>query len=140
MKKIFIDSDIILDVVLQREPFFKSSQKVMAYIEKNKFQGFTSALILANCFYIISNIKNKELAENAISKIRSILTILPFTDKEIGESLNSGFKDFEDGVQYFVALNNGIDTIITRNISDYKEMHLNVFKPKEFLSLNWKLK
>jgi hypothetical protein len=60
---------------------------------------------------------------------------LPFTDKEIGESLNSNMKDFEDGIQYFITINNGLDTIITRNITDYKNVDINVFMPKDFLNL-----
>ena len=103
-------------------------------MENNYFQGFTSSLILANCYYILNSNKNKNVAQNTISKLRSILTILPFTDKEIGESLNSNIPDFEDGVQYFIALNNGIKTIITRNIHHYKSININVFLPSDFLN------
>jgi len=134
-KKLFIDSDIILDLLLKREPFFSDSQKVVAMIERNYFSGFTSSLIIANCFYIISNNRDKKTALKAISKIRSILNILQLTDKEIGESLNSSIKDFEDGVQYFIALNNGINNLITRNISDYRDLDINVLTPKDFLNL-----
>ena len=133
--KIFIDTDIILDIVFERQPFFIHSQKILSLIEKNYFIGFTSSLILANCYYIISSIKNKNIAAKTISKLRSILTVLPFTDKEIGESLNSNIKDFEDGVQYFITIKNKLDTIITRNISDYKNVEINVFMPNDFLNL-----
>ena len=112
-EKIFIDTDVILDLVFERKPFFYNSQKIISLIEKNYFIGFTSSLILANCYYIISSNKNANVAKKTISKLRSILTILPFTDKEIGESLNSKIKDFEDGIQYFIAINNGLDTITT---------------------------
>jgi len=132
--KIFIDTDVILDVVFERKPFFYDSQKILALIEKNFFIGFTSSLILANCYYIISSNKNKNIAAKTISKLRSILTVLPFTDKEIGESLNSNMKDFEDGIQYFITINNGLNTIITRNISDYKNVDINVFMPNDFLN------
>ncbi len=134
-EKIFIDTDVILDLVFERKPFFYNSQKIISLIEKNYFIGFTSSLILANCYYIISSNKNANVAKKTISKLRSILTILPFTDKEIGESLNSNMKDFEDGIQYFITINNGLDTIITRNISDYKNVDINVFMPNDFLNL-----
>ena len=134
-EKIYIDTDVILDVVFERKPFFYDSQKILSLIEKNYFIGFTSSLILANCYYIISSNKNENIAAKTISKLRSILTILPFTDKEIGESLNSNIKDFEDGIQYFITINNGVDTIITRNISDYKNIDINVFMPNDFLNL-----
>ncbi len=134
-EKIFIDTDVILDVVFERKPFFYDSQKILSLVEKNYFIGFTSSLILANCYYIISSSKNKNTAIKTISKLRSILTILPFTDKEIGESLNSNIKDFEDGIQYFITINNGLETIITRNISDYRNIDINVFMPNDFLHL-----
>ncbi len=134
-EKIFIDTDVILDLVFERKPFFYNSQKIISLIEKNYFIGFTSSLILANCYYIISSNKNANVAKKTISKLRSILTILPFTDKEIGESLNSNMKDFEDGIQYFITINSGLDTIITRNISDYKNVDINVFMPNDFLNL-----
>ncbi|MDY6969228.1 MAG: PIN domain-containing protein [Spirochaetota bacterium] len=134
-EKIFIDTDVILDVVFGRKPFFHDSQKILSLIEKNYFIGFTSTLILANCYYIISANKNKNTAAKTLSKLRSIMTVLPFTDKELGESLNSNFNDFKDGIQYFISINNGIDTIITRNISDYKNVDIHVLMPNDFLNL-----
>jgi predicted nucleic acid-binding protein len=132
-QKVFLDTDVILDVVFGRMPHFYHSQAVLTLIEKNCITGFTSSLILANCFYIISNNKNKETARQTVSKLRSLLIVLPFTDKEIGESLNSDIKDFEDGVQYFIAINSGLDIILTRNLSDFKNVDINVFTPKDFL-------
>ena len=134
-ESIFLDTDVILDLIFERKPFFYDSQKIISLIEKNYLRGFTSSLILANCYYIISNNKNKTIATKTVSKLRSILTVLPFTDKEIGESLNSGFRDFEDGIQYFITVNNGLDTIITRNITDYKNADIIVLMPKDFLNL-----
>ncbi len=131
--KAFIDTDVILDVVFKREPFFPDSQKILSLVERNQISGYTSSLILANCYYIIKSQNNKNLADITISKLRSIFTVLPFTDKEIGKSLNSNFKDFEDGVQYFIASNHGIDTIITRNISDFQHADITVIRPKEYL-------
>ncbi len=135
--KIYVDSDVILDVLLERYPHFEKSQKILALIEKCVFRGFTSSLILANCFYIIENNFSKIRAANAIRKIRSLFDILPFSNKEIGESLSSNIEDFEDGIQYFIASNNNVGTIITRNIKDYKNLDCEVFTPFEFLNLNY---
>ncbi len=134
-EKIFIDTDVVLDLVFEREPFFYDAQKILALVENNLIAGYTSTLILANCYYIISSNKNRTIAAKTVSKLRSILKVLPFTDKEIGESLNSNMKDFEDGVQYFIAVNHGIKTLITRNIGDYKNAGISVFLPNDFLNL-----
>ena len=134
-EKIFIDTDIILDVILEREPFFSDSQKLLSLVEGNYFQGFTSSLVIANCYYIISSNRDNRTALKTVSKLRSILKVLPLTDKEIGEALNSSIKDFEDGIQYFIAINSKISNLITRNISDYKALDINILSPKDFLNL-----
>ncbi len=134
--RIFVDSDVLLDVILERYPHFEYSQQIIALVEECIFKGFTSSLILANCFYIIENQFTYTRAAGAIQKLRSIFEILPFSDKEIGESLSSNIADFEDGIQYYIAFNNTVDTIITRNIKDYKNLNCKVFTPEDFLNLN----
>ncbi|MDA3940269.1 MAG: PIN domain-containing protein [Spirochaetia bacterium] len=133
--RIFVDSDVLLDILLERIPHFDNSQKILALVEKCVFQGFTSSLILANCFYIIENSFSRARAVGAVQKIRSIMEVLPFSDKEIGESLSSNIADFEDGIQYFIASNNNVNTIITRNIKDYSSLDCRVFTPGDFINL-----
>jgi predicted nucleic acid-binding protein len=133
-KKVFIDSDVLLDVILERAPHYFYSNHITALAETNYFKGFTSALILANCHYILTRHFDKNTANEALSLMRSFLDILPTSDKEIGESLISGFKDFEDGIQYYTALNHGMDALITRNRSDFNCDGINIYTPKEFIS------
>jgi predicted nucleic acid-binding protein len=132
--KLFIDTDVILDVLLERQEFLPHSREILARAERNRIRGYTSTLILANCYYILSSGGQGRMAAAAISRLRSILEVLPFTDREIGESLNSSFRDFEDGVQFFIALNNGLDMIITRNTSDFRDSSIAVLSPAEFLA------
>lgn len=134
-KKLFLDTDVILDVIFKRGPHFIDSQKVMSIVERDFFRGYTSSLIIANCYYIINSNKDQNTALKAISKLRSVLNILPFTNREIGESLSSDIRDFEDGIQYFICVNNNINNLITRNIADYKGMEINALTPKDFLNL-----
>ena len=89
----------------------------------------------SNIYYIARKLSNHKNALTAIAKIRSIITILDFTDKEIGESINAGFADFEDGVQYFIAVNNKIEHIITRNIKDFKLAKSTVVSPDSYLKM-----
>ena len=136
IKKVFFDSDVILDVILKRLPHFEPSQQVMSLAESGLLYGHTSSLIIANCYYIISSIKDNKSALKAVSKLRVFLNILPFTDKEISQSLNSEIKDFEDALEYFICINNGINNLITRNISDYRKLEINALSPKDFLNLD----
>jgi predicted nucleic acid-binding protein len=133
--KLFIDTDVILDVLLNRKQHSLYSQKILSLIETNKVEGYTSALIMANIYYIIRKIESHNKAIKAIEKIRAFITILPFTDKEIGEAVNAGFKDVEDGMQYFIALNNNLDVIITRNIKDFNKSILKILTPQQYLNI-----
>ena len=133
MKKIFIDTDIFLDTILDRKPHKDSSNKLINLCERNEIGGYTSSLVIANIYYIINKIANHQKAIHAISKIRSLVTVLSFNDKEIGESINAEFGDFEDGAQYFIAINNKIDCIITRNTKDFQKANISILTPKEFL-------
>ncbi|MCM8813095.1 MAG: PIN domain-containing protein [Candidatus Omnitrophica bacterium] len=133
MKKIFIDTDIFLDTILDRKPYSEFSNELLSYCEQNKVSGFTSSLILANIYYIIRKLANHRKAIEALRKIRVLVKVLPFTDKEIGESINAEFSDFEDGLQYFIASNHRIECVITRNTKDFKKSNISVLTPKEFL-------
>jgi len=131
--KIFIDTDVFLDTVLNREPHADYSNRIISLCEQNEIQGFTSSLVIANIYYILNKLSSHKKALQAINKIRSIIRILSFTDKEIGESISADFQDFEDGVQYFIAINNKVNRIITRNVKDFKKASIGVLTPKEFL-------
>ena len=133
MKNIFIDTDIFLDTILDRKPHSEHSTKLINLCEQNKIAGHTSSLVMANIYYILNKIAGYKKAIQAINKIRSLIAILPFTDKEIGQSINAEFKDFEDGVQYFVAVNHKIDCLITRNTKDFQKANIGILTAKEFL-------
>lgn len=132
-KKLFIDTDVFLDTLLERKPHAFYSNQVTGLCEENEIKGFTSTLVIANIYYILNKISNHLKATEALKKIRSFIEVLPFTDKEVGESLSAGFKDFEDGVQCFIAINHKMDCFLTRNIKDFKKSSLPVFSPEEFL-------
>ncbi|MBI5555840.1 MAG: PIN domain-containing protein [Elusimicrobia bacterium] len=133
MKKIFIDTDVFLDTILDRNPHNEFSNELINLCEKNEIAGYTSSLVIANVYYIIKKIANHQKAIFAISKIRSLTTVLSFTDREIGESITAEFRDFEDGGQYFIAVNSKIDCIVTRNTKDFKKANISILTPREFL-------
>ena len=130
--KIFLDSDVILDVVLKRSKFFKDATKLFNTLNKGKVKGFTSPIIFANVCYVFTRLHSKERALEALKKLRIFLQIIPANQKIIDLSLASGFPDFEDAIQYYSALEFGIDQIITRNKKDYKKSAIPILSPKEF--------
>lgn len=134
MEHVLIDTDVILDFFFDREPFSEFAAGILSLCEEKKLKGFITPLIASNCYYLLRKAASHELV---IEKIKELLTIIDVLriDKEIVlDSLRSDFKDFEDALQNFSAVHNGIiSVILTRNIKDYKKSELAVMTPETFL-------
>jgi predicted nucleic acid-binding protein len=131
----FLDSDVILDFLLDRDPFNFSADEIFEKALNKEIQIFFSSLSVANIHYLLRKQYGNEGALNKISELVSFCKILPVSEREIISALKSGFSDFEDAIQYFTALQNPeIKGIITRNLSDYRKSEIPVFSPESFLS------
>ena len=141
MIELFVDSDIILDLLAQREPHYIHAARLFTLIDQNEVVAYTSPLIFANLHYLLKKESSNLLALKNLRKLKTLINILSIDEKVIEQSLNSEFNDFEDAIQYFTAVNNGITLIITRNKTDYKRSKIDVLTAEEFLkSLGTKLK
>ena len=133
MKKVLCDINFILDIFLKREPFFFSAAKVFKKIEDGQLKGFLCALSFPTLFYLLSKELSMENALKTLEKIRIIFRVASVDEKVIDMSLVSDFKDYEDAVQYYSAIQAKVDCIITRNKADYKDPKIPVLMPEEFL-------
>ncbi len=141
MIKLFVDSDIILDLLAEREPHYIHAARLFTLIDQNKIVAYTSPLIFANLHYLLKKQTTNLAALKSLRKLKTFINILPIDERVIEQSLNSEFNDFEDAIQYFTAVNNGITLIITRNKTDFKRSKIDVLTAEEFLkSLETKLK
>jgi predicted nucleic acid-binding protein len=134
-EKIFFDNDVILDISIKRDNDIKDSIKLVNLAEEGEYRGYTSSVILTNTYYIQKKLKDHETSINFLKKLRLIITILNIDDLIIQKALESGWNDFEDSVQYFTAVQNKIDYIITRNTDDYKKSIIPIYTPTEFLKM-----
>ena len=112
---VFLDSDVILDVFANREPYYQDSAKLLSLIEQKHVLGFTTPLVFANIHYILRKLKSKEEALQNLRKLRIIVSVLALDENHTDSALNSDFSDFEDALQYYSAKGNSLDCIITRN-------------------------
>jgi len=133
MHKLFIDSDIVLDIFAKREPFYYHSAKLLTQIEKKRVTGYTSPLVFANIYYILRKLKSKDYALQSLRKFRIIVGVFSIDEKHIDQALNSEFSDFEDAIQHYSAKSSQINFIITRNKQDYKHSSITVCTPEEYL-------
>jgi predicted nucleic acid-binding protein len=135
-RKVFIDSDIILDLLCKREPFYIFAAEVFTLGDTRKIELVTTSVVFANVFYILRKILGIERAKELLRKLRIMVGVIPVDEKIVDLALNSRFSDFEDGLQYFTARENDIKTLLTRNIKDYKETDLIIQTPQEYLKSN----
>ena len=130
---IFVDSDIILDLLCKREPHYTFAAKVFTLADYKELSLKTTSVVYANVFYILRKILGIEKAKEYLRMLRLIVGVLPVDEKIIDLALNSSFSDFEDGLQYYTARENQISILLTRNIKDYKGKELIVQTPEEYI-------
>lgn len=133
MNKVFVDTDVVLDLLAARLPHFHFSAVLFTFAEMKKLELYTTPLILANTFYILRKQLGNDSAKNALRKLRILLHVIDSTESVIDKALNSDFSDFEDAIQYYTALEYGIPVILTRNIRDYKKTSIVVQTPESYL-------
>lgn len=134
MKHILIDTDVILDLFFDREPFSENAAKVLSLCEKKDVIGFVTPVIISNVYYLLSQKAKQEKVIEKLKILISILEVLMIDKNVIIVALNSEFKDFEDALQnYSAELNGEIDIIITRNTKDYKKSQIGIMNPENFL-------
>jgi predicted nucleic acid-binding protein len=135
MDKVFIDSDIILDLIQQREPFYREATILFSLIEENKLKSYTTPLVFANLFYILRKLESNSFAIKVLTRLKTLLAVIAINEKCVSLALSSSFKDFEDAIQYYSAIEADIQYLITRNKKDYKESGLIICTPKEYLAI-----
>ena len=136
MKKLFIDTNIVIDLLAQREPFYAESATLFTMADKKLLKLGVSSLTIANTHYILQQKMPANKAKSVLRKLKLIVDIYPLDDKIVSLALNDDlFTDFEDSLQYFTAMEYKQDVIITRNIKDYKKSQLPIHTAKEYLSL-----
>src|SRR5690606_2629752 len=117
---LFIDSDILLDAVLRREPYHDSALKILSLADLENHALYVSAHSLLNVYYFTRKLTNKSTAAKSIGLLEDKMHVLPTNGGAIRTALSTAFPDIEDAVQHAIALANHCDMIITRNLKDYK--------------------
>ena len=134
MTKLFVDSDILIDLLAKREHYLAAAE-LLTIIRERAVRAFTTPIVLANVDYIITKYSNKSKSKNAIKIIRNDIQILPINEATVDKALDSSFTDFEDALQYFAAEAMEMDFIVTRNTKDYRFGDIEVIHAREFADL-----
>lgn len=134
MKKVFLDTNIVIDLLSRREPFYQEAAMLFSLADKKQIELSLSSLTIANTSYVLLKQMDANKAKAILRKLRLIVSISALDDKIIGLALNDdSFADFEDCLQYYTALEIEQDVIITRNLKDFKKSSLPIMTANQFL-------
>ncbi|MEC4893318.1 MAG: PIN domain-containing protein [Oscillatoria sp. PMC 1051.18] len=131
--KILLDTNVILDFALERQPFFNESEQVMALVEQNKIEGYVSASTYSDLYYLIRKAKSRELALDFLQKLNQVCQVATVDETVITIALTANLPDFEDAIQYSAATVNELEAIVTRNTQDYPNSTINIFTPGQLI-------
>jgi predicted nucleic acid-binding protein len=134
MTNLFIDTDVIIDFLVDRKPYSREAAIIFTLIDQKKLKGYASSLTFSNLFYVLRKIEPQKKVISKLDSLSNLLTVLKVDEQNIRNAIESGFSDFEDSIQYFCALDSKkVEVIITRNTKDYKRTSLPIMTPGDFL-------
>ena len=135
MKKLFVDTNIVIDLLSQRIEYYEASQDLFTYAIDNQIKLVVSTLTFANTHYILRDQLKLSKVRSALRKFKTLVEVASFDDKVLELALEEEFKDFEDGIQYYIAIENNCEAIITRNKKDFKRSTVPVLNATEYIRL-----
>ena len=133
VKTIFLDTNIVLDLLGKRAPFFNSIAKIATLAEQKKIKLVVSALSYSTANYVLEKYEKHDVVMSNLRKFKIISKISDLNELVVEKTLNSDFEDFEDALQYFCALQSGCEVLLTRNAKDFKNSAIPVMTADDFL-------
>ena len=134
--KLLIDTNVVLDVLLRREPFSEAAAEVLNLTQRDDVREYVSASAITDIYYIANKqLKDCAAVRDLLERLLKIVSVAAVSEQEIRNALNLTWADFEDSVQYSVALLNEMDGIVTRNPDDYQEANMRIWLPEQALEL-----
>ena len=134
--KLLIDTNVVLDVLLRREPFFRTAAEVLNLAQRDDVREYVSASAITDIYYIANKqMKDRDAVRDLLKRLLMVVSVAAVSEREIQNALDLAWGDFEDSVQYSVALLNEMDGIVTRNPGDYQEANMRIWIPEQALEL-----
>jgi predicted nucleic acid-binding protein len=130
-----VDTNVVLDVLLDRRPFADAATQVFALVEESKIEGLLCATTITTVDYLLGQTLAAEKARGALQRLLDLFEIAPVNRSVLEHALRSGITDFEDAVLEQAGFLAGVDAITTRNISDFRKSKVTVFDPTELIAI-----
>lgn len=134
--KLLIDTNVVLDVLLQREPFCRTATAVLNLTQRDDVREYVLASAITDIYYIANKqMKDRDAVRDLLKRLLMVVSVAAVSEREIQNALDLAWGDFEDSVQYSVALLNEMDGIVTRNPGDYQKTNMRIWLPEQALEL-----
>jgi len=133
MDRLFLDTNVVIDLLGERESFYDSIAKIATLADKGRVNLIVSALTYPTVFYLLSRYEGNEIVKDKMRKFKVIAETSDLTDRIIDKGLSSRFSDFEDALQYHCAVKLDCNILITRNEKDFKNSDIPIMNPDEYL-------
>ena len=135
MTRILLDTDICLDFVLARQPFFVEAKEIFLRLAQNKLEAYIAGITAINIYYFGRKEKGRDYTLKELEKLLQVVKICPLNSVILQVAITSSITDYEDAVQHECALAENLDAIVTRNTKDYKNASVKIYSPGEFLQI-----
>lgn len=133
MNKAFIDTDVILDFLIAREPFALDAARIFSLSENEEIFICTTGLVFSNAYDVLRKLGTHKKVIEKLTQLARLIEIIVLPKEAVMQALGSDFSDFEDALQHYSALAGGVKVIVTRNTKDYKNSQLAVLTPDQYL-------
>lgn len=131
---VFLDTNILLDVLIRREPFFSAAASIWTLAEKNKIRAYISAISFSNVFYLARKYGGKAIAGQSVKSMNAVFNTVAVDRQIIEASIQSGLEDFEDAIQFQCAKRCRAKILITRNPKHFPDNELTIMSSDQFVS------
>lgn len=131
--KVLLDTNIIMDVALERQPFFENSEGIISFVEQGQIEGYICASSFGDLYYIIRKDKGRNLALEFLREIVTFCQVATVNSNTINMALTTNFRDFEDAIKYSTAVLNKFDAIVTRNSRDFPVATTRIMTPQQLI-------
>jgi predicted nucleic acid-binding protein len=132
--KVLFDTNIVLDVLLDRVPFSEAASQLFAYVEYKKISGYLCSTTLTTVYYLAQRGLGATRAKGEIQKLLLLFDIAPVDKKVLKAAIGNDFSDFEDAVLYEAARHIGADAIVTRNEKDFRTAKMTIYPPPDLVN------
>ena len=133
---VLIDTNVVLDVLLERQPFYDDSLAIFQLVDTERIRGYLSATSMTNIFYLLRKAGNNSAAAYLMmDELSDLFTVAPVSKTTVAAALSLRWRDFEDAVQFIAARENNAAYIITRNTQDFSSGHIPALTPEQFIQI-----